>query len=121
MIAIEPSGSTATRGLRIFMHSYALHHQRFARESQWVSITGFRSVHINSFEFEMVAQSIVPPDQGEVFMDTAMGGLSAAESDAVATYRYDTQDLIQQRMILELLHVDKGDRLIDGELLLHAI
>ena len=31
------------------------------------------------------------------------------------------EDLIQQRMILELLDVDKGDRLIDGELVLHAI
>ena len=76
----------------------------------------------NSFEFEMVAQSVLPPDQGEVFMDTAMGGLSAVESDAVAMYRNDTlEDLIQQRMILELLDVDKGDRLIDGELVLHAI
>jgi hypothetical protein len=76
----------------------------------------------NSFEFDLMAQSIVPPDQGEVFMDTAMGGLSAVESDAVAMYRNDTlEDLIQQRMILELLHVDKGDRLIDGELVLHAI
>ena len=81
----------------------------------------------NSFEFEMAAQSIVKPDQGEVLMDAAMGSLSAAEYDAAAyealtmCHNDTLEDLILQRMILTLLHEDKGDRLLDGELVLHAI